>query len=56
MFHDLDFTDRRTRRDAGPNHSHRRARPVLTGEKDFYDPASPADLREYRVVMGYGRR
>ena len=56
MFHDLDFTDRRTRRDAGLNRSPRRARPVRTGEKDIYDPTSPADLREYRTVMAYGRR
>jgi hypothetical protein len=56
MFHDLDFTDRRTRQNTGLDHRRRGAQVLLAGEKDFYDPRSPEDFREYRVVMSYSRR
>ncbi|WIN00005.1 hypothetical protein ACTOB_003678 [Actinoplanes oblitus] len=56
MFHDLDFTDRRTRQHSGLNHRRRGPRPALAGEKDFYNPRSPEDFREYRTVLNYSRR
>ena len=54
MYQSLPFADRRQRRDARPDRHNRRF--VLAGEKEFFDPADPADYREYRVVLGYGRR
>jgi hypothetical protein len=54
MYQDLPFADRRQRRDARVTRHHRRF--VLAGEKEVFDPASPADAREYRTVVNYGRR
>ncbi|MFF5085355.1 hypothetical protein ACFY36_50650 [Actinoplanes sp. NPDC000266] len=54
MDQNLPFPNRRQRRDGQPRR--RPGRDVLVGEKDIFDPASPADYREYRTVLGYGRR
>ncbi|MBG0567520.1 hypothetical protein [Actinoplanes aureus] len=56
MFHDLDIIDRRTRRNTAFTRRQGARRYVLTGEKDFYDTTSPADFREFRTVVGYGKR
>jgi len=54
MYQSLPFADRRQRRDARPDRH--TSRGVLVGEKEFFNPANPADYREYRIVLGYGRR
>ena len=54
MHQDLPFADRRQRRATRPHRHNRRY--VLAGEKEFFDPASPADFVEYRTVQGYHRR
>ncbi|MEU7906408.1 hypothetical protein [Actinoplanes sp. NPDC049118] len=55
MYQDLPFADRHQRREARTGR-HPRRRYVLAGEKDVFDPASPADYREYRTVVNYGHR
>ena len=54
MHQDQPFADRRQRRDARVT-AHRR-RFVLAGEKEVFDPTSPADAREYRIVVNSGHR
>jgi len=54
MYQSLPFADRRQRQDARPERHHSCC--VLVGEKEFFNPSDPADYREYRVVLGYGRR
>ena len=56
MFDNLDFTDRRTRRDTGLNPRRSTRRYVLVGEKDFYNTSSPADYREFCIVRDYNQR
>ncbi|MDT4994545.1 MAG: hypothetical protein QOH97_4437 [Actinoplanes sp.] len=47
-------TDRRTRRDSG-RLRRRPDRYIRVGEKDIFDPANPADCREFLTVSGYCR-
>ncbi len=53
MLHDLDTTERSTRDNTTLNRPTQYPKPVLAGEKDFYDPASPADFHEYLIVLAY---
>jgi hypothetical protein len=51
MDRNLPFADRRQRRDARPD---RHDSPcVLVGQKEFFNPANPADYREYLIVRAY---
>jgi hypothetical protein len=54
VYQSLPFADRRQRRDTRPHRL--TSRTVRTGEKDYFDPANPADMQELRTVLNYSRR
>ncbi|RSM47787.1 hypothetical protein DMB66_47530 [Actinoplanes sp. ATCC 53533] len=51
MYQNLPLADRRQRRDARPDRNNSHC--VLVGEKEFFNPADPADYREYLIVRAY---